>query len=190
MQIRRMNNYSLVINSKGTIRSSLYQNYAKEYAKGIKANDIGWIELRQFINTIRAIKTDGKEDEFVFDIVPGLYNSKNWYIKYGDYCKKNELYELSTHKDDDKSIENLKHDALRKIVQFGKEYFGLRILNKPIKEFNKVNMHLKIASNYFAESRKPKNKSVAEKLISISQKHKTKAEDAIVDIKLEVINQL
>ena len=190
MQINGLNNVKN-INYRGFISSSsLYKNYAKEYAKEIKAQDIGWKELRQFINTIRAINNDGSSEEFIIDVIPGVFSEKNWFIKYGNYCSKADSYDSKLYDENSEGTRLLKRDALRKIIEFGKDYFGLRTLKKPIPEFIQADKRLGVASNYYSESRKAKNKPYAARLISMSEIYKNKAESIISEIRKKVIDEL
>ena len=173
----------------GTIKDTpLLKNYAIEYAKNIKISDSDWPKLKIFINTLRAIKKDNTTDEFIIDTIK-TSKGRQWFLKYGDYLKKDEiypglqyssLYGYNIHKE----------DVFRKVVDFGKEHFGYRIISKPIEEFMPANKYLKNANKFLSASRLDKNKFVKEKLLEKAQREEKKANDAIATIRMAVLDNL
>lgn len=192
MKIYSVKNYenSNLLSYKGTVKpTDLYKNCAKEYARNISVSDDAWSKIHLFINTIRALRNDGSKNEFILDTIM-TPKGKLWYIKYGDYCNQDEFFDTDIYIGKSYGRECLEEDAFRKVIQFGKEYFGLEMINKPIEEFNQVKKYLKRANLLIAKSRTEKDKDTARKLVEKSDKERQKANIEIEDIKTVLFNLL
>lgn len=182
------NNYQP--NFNGTIKQTrLFKDYALEYARGIKVTDPEWSKLKIFINTIRAIKADKSADEFIIETrkVP---KEQLWYIKYGDYLKQSEYFKNDFYNGKNYGQEVLAEDVFKKVVQFGKEYFGLPEVSKPIEEFAPADKYLKNANNFFAKSRKTKDRDTINKLMENSKREEQKADEAIAAARTRILTNI
>ena len=183
-------NYTGVPQFTGTIKQTeLFKNYALEYARGIKVGDEDWSKLKMFINTIRAVKNDQTSDEFVIDKI-GSANRQLWYIKYGDYLNQNEYYRSDIYNQKTYGKDALAREVFKKVIQFGKEHFGLGILSKPIEEFSPANVFLKRANNYANKSRIAKDRDSSIRLAQKAQTEEARAEETISQIKSRLLSNI
>lgn len=184
------NNNSYKSNFTGSVKDlPLYTNYALEYAKGVKVTDGDWSKLKIFINTIRAIKNDGTNNELIIETVQ-KGNNKNWFIKYGDYITVSDVFETKNFNPSSYSDKKTGKDAFYKIVEFGKKHFGLPEVSKPITEFTPANPFLKRATNFLSKSRSARDKDTARSLEAKVALENQKAEDAISSIKSKILSEL
>ncbi|MBO6087254.1 hypothetical protein J6P92_02785 [bacterium] len=173
----------------GSVKSlPLYKNYALEYAKGIKLDSPDWAKLKMFINTIRAVKNDGTNYELIIDTV-AKGSGKNWLVRYGDYIRTTDSFETK-YFNPEIYDENIGKSAFYKIVQFGKEYFGLRELTKPLTEFSPADQFLRNVNLYSSKARQTKNRDASQNLTEKASKELQRGEEAISGIRLNILNNL
>lgn len=182
------NNYQP--NFNGTIKPTrLFKDYAVEHARDIKVTDQEWPKLKIFINTIRAIKADKNADELIIDTIK-TPKGQLWYLKYGDYLKQGEYFKSEIYNGKDYGPKVLEEDVFKKVVQFGKEYFGLPTVSKPIEEFAPAEKFIRSANNFFAKSKKARDRDTATKLMENSKKEEQKAEEAISSARSKILTNI
>ena len=185
MQIENYNNRTP--NFNGVInKTDLFKNYALEYAKGIKAGDNDWIKLKMFINTIKEIKNDGTTNEFVLDKI-GAPQKQLWQIKYGNYNKQDEFFNSEIYNKKSFGHDVQSSDAFQKVINFGKEYFGLAKLSTPITEFSPAEQHLKKASMLERKAKLERNRDTSMKFAQKIQSEKDNAEAQIKEAKHRIL---
>ena len=192
MQILNTQNYNTYSNPyfTGTVKSTyLYDKFAKTYARTIKVGDSDWPKLGMYINTIRAIKNDGTNNEFILDTIGLDFGIKNLFIKYGNYTKQDEVFKSSEFASVS-GQEELAKEVFNRIVQFGKEYFGLAEVSKPISEFAPAKLHLRRANDFNSRVKTAKDSDTSKKLMIKASREIAKAEEAVSALKSEVINNL
>jgi hypothetical protein len=184
----QINNYSSnTPNFNGVIKNTdLFKNYALEYAKGIKAGDNDWVKLKMFINTIKEIKIDGTSNEFVLDKI-GAPQKQLWQIKYGNYNKQDDFFNSDIYNKKSYGNAALSSDAFQKVINFGKEYFGLAKLNTPIKEFLPAEPCLKRASMLERKAKLERNRDTSMKFAQKIQNEKDNAESLIKEAKSKLL---
>ena len=174
-------------NFRGSIKNTdLFRNYALEYAKGIKIGDDDWTKLKMFINTVKAVKKDGTSNELIIDKI-GSANKQLWQIKYGSYNRQDEHFKSEIYNNKGYGQDELARDAFTRIIQFGKEHFGLAELTKPVEEFSPANVFLRRADNFAGKSRQAKSRDVAVKLAENAKREENKAEEAISEIRTKLL---
>ncbi len=185
MQINNYNNYTP--NFSGVIKNTdLFKNYALEYAKGIKTGDNDWVKLKMFINTIKEIKNDGTTDEFVLDKI-GVPQKQLWQIKYGNYNKQDEFFNSGIYNKKEFGHDVLSREAFQKVINFGKEHFGLAKLNMPISEFLPAEPFLKKASMLERKAKLERNRDTSMKFAQKIRNEKENAESLIKDAKSRLL---
>ncbi|MBO6181842.1 hypothetical protein J6O86_09175 [bacterium] len=184
----QINNYSSnTPNFNGVIKNTdLFKNYALEYAKGIKAGDNDWAKLKMFINTIKEIKNDGTSNEFVLDKI-GAPQKQLWQIKYGNYNKQDEFFHSEIYNKKSFGHDALSSDAFQKVINFGKEHFGLGKLNMPIQEFLPAEPCLKRASMLERKAKLERNRDTSMKFAQKIQNEKDNAESLIKEAKSKLL---
>ena len=184
------NNYNSKFSFTGNVkRTPLYVNYALKYAKKIDVSSNDWSKLKLFINIIRAVKRDGTNNVLVLDTVQ-KNNKTYWQISYGNYTNTNGVYNPVNYNLLKHSEEKIQKDAFNKILEFGKEYFGIRMLTKPINEFSSINKYLKRANLFLSKSHEPQNKSVAKRLETKAHKEILKCGLLLEEPRMEVFKDL
>ena len=174
-------------NFNGTIKQTrLFKDHALEYAKDIKVTDPEWSKLKIFINTIRAIKSDKTGNEFIID-TQNTSKGQLWYIRYGDYLNQGEYFKSDIYYGKPYGQDVLSEDVFKKVVQFGKEYFGLPTVSKPIAEFAPADKFLRSASNFFGKAKKARDRDIAIRLMENSKKEEKKADDTIAAAKAHIL---
>ena len=180
--IQSFNSYNNNMHPKfeGSLKSTyLLDNAALEYAKRIKVTDSNWPKLTMFINTIRAIKNDGTANEFVIDLI-NHGKVQLWSVRYGDkYCRQDELFRSDIYRGKSYGQNVLEEDAFKKIVEFGKEYFGINAITKPIEEFKPADKFLKRVNMFSSKSKQARDRDTATKLMNSAKREEAKAEDEI-----------
>lgn len=184
MQINNSNNCT---NFNGVIKNTdLFKNYALEYAKEIKAGDNDWVKLKMFINTIKEIKNDGTTDEFVLDKI-GAPQKQLWKIKYGNYNKQDEFFNSEIYNKKSFGHDVLCSDAFQKVINFGKEHFGLTKLNMPISEFLPAEPNLKRVSMLERKAKLERDRDTSMKFAQKIQNEKDNAEALIKEAKIRIL---
>lgn len=177
-------------NFKGSIKNTqLFTDCAMEYARNIKISDPDWAKLKMFINTIRAIKADKASDEFIID-TRKVQGGRLWFLKYGDYIKQDEYFKSEIYYGKSFGRALLEEDVFKRIVKFGKEYFGYKTVSKPIEEFSPANKYLKNAGRFISASKKKNNINVKAKLLENAEREERKAQTAISKIHSIILNNL
>jgi len=188
MQITNYNNSSPKF--CGVIKNTdLFRNCALEYAKGIKVGDDDWTKLKMFINTVKAIKNDGTSNEFIINKI-GSPQKQLWNIKYGSYIKQDEYFKSDIFNGKEYGYEVLRKEAFKKIIEFGKEHFGLKELSKPIDEFLPAKIYLKRANNFANKSKAEKSRDISTRLEIKAQREVNRAEAAISEIREKLLSSI
>ena len=177
-------------NFNGTIKPTrLFKDYALEYAKEIKVSDPEWSKLKIFINTIRAIKADQTKNEFIIDTTK-TSKGQLWFLKYGDYMKQGEYFKSDIYNGKSYGQDLLGEDVFKKIVQFGKEHFGIATVSKPIDEFSPAEKFIRFANNFFIKAKKTKDRDTIIRLMENSKKEEKKADDSIAAARAMILNNI
>ncbi len=174
----------------GVIKKTDYlTNYALDYARGIKLGDSEWVKLKMFINTLKAVKADKSQNVFELEKI-GSAKAPLWSVKYGDYVKQDEFFKSNLYNNKSYGKEVLSSDAFNRVIQFGKDYFGLSKLTMPIEEFAPANKFLKLSNMFAQKSRIAKDKDSAVKLFEKARKEELKAEESIAGIRKRVLDTI